>query len=252
MSEWVEVSRISYDHDQVVVVIRLQRAAKKNALTQAMYAAMTAALNAAEADPKVAAVCFRGSADSFTAGNDLHDFLAMDGIDASAPVFQFLQAVATTSVPLVAEVNGLAIGIGTTLLLHCDFVLAAESAKFAMPFIKLGLVPEAASSLLLPRQIGHLAAAELLLLGDSFGAERAQELGLVSSVHSLASLPTVTEQLLAQLAQRPVTGLRQSKALLKANDEPVTARIQREIEVFAEALASPAAKAAIQATLQKK
>ncbi|RUO64939.1 Enoyl-CoA hydratase/carnithine racemase [Pseudidiomarina planktonica] len=235
-----------------IVTITLTRTSKKNALTQAMYAEMTEALKQADANKEIAAVIIQGAADSFTAGNDLQDFLKMESIDEEAPVFQFLHTIANVSVPLVASVNGLAIGIGTTLLLHCDLVYASRDARFSLPFIHLGLVPEAASSLLLPQLCGRVRAAELLLLGDMFNAEQALQYGIVNQVVDNDALSKRVSEVAQQLADKPVAGLRASKKLMRAPTESVDDRIAREVKVFAAALATPEAKAAIAARLQKK
>ncbi|WP_241969856.1 enoyl-CoA hydratase-related protein [Pseudidiomarina taiwanensis] len=246
-----EVEHLTLSRRGTTVWLQLTRSDKKNALTAAMYRALTQALKEADADPSVTAVVLTGSGDSFTAGNDLQDFLQMDSLDENAPPFEFLLTLNELSVPLIAAVNGLAIGIGTTVLLHCDFVYASSDAKFAMPFVHLGLVPEAAASLLLPQQCGYLKAAELLLLGDSFNAEQALEMRLVNEVLAADQLQARVEQLTEQLAQRPAAAVRASKALLKAPGETTAARIRREVEVFAKALRSDTARAAIAARLQK-
>src|SRR5690554_3207254 len=189
-----------------VLWLTLCRTDKKNALTQDMYIALSAALQAAERDGKIAAVVLTGEGDSFTAGNDLHDFLAIEDLDDSSPPFEFLYTLSRLSVPLVAGVNGLAIGIGTTILLHCDLVYASHDAVFALPFINLGLVPEAASSLLLPQQCGHLRASELLLLGDNFNAETALEYGLVNKLVAADALNDTLEQVAQALASKPHGG----------------------------------------------
>lgn len=246
MSDLIQVSRQGN-----CVHLVINRPDKKNALTQAMYAELATALLEADADKSVAAVVLTGVADSFTAGNDLHDFLAMDNIDESAPVFQFLQALTRIEVPLVAGVNGLAIGIGTTLLLHCDFVYASRDARFALPFINLGLVPEGGSSLLLPQLIGHQRAAELLLLGDMFSADDAYRFGMLNEIVEADQLESRLSEVSKALGSKPVSGLRAAKRLMKQEPEPVSDRIDREVTVFAKALQSPEARAAIQATVQK-
>ncbi len=247
MTEHVKVE--VRDH---VLWLTLQRSDKKNALTQDMYRILSHELQLAERNSDIAAVVITGSGDSFTSGNDLHDFLAIEELDDSAPPFEFLYTLSRLTVPLVAGVNGMAIGIGTTILLHCDLVYAADNAVFALPFINLGLVPEAASSLLLPQACGYLAAAEMLLLGDSIDAATALHYRLVNKVVAADQLHATLHQVAAQLASKPRGGLRAAKALLKENPEPVADRIEREAEIFAKALHSPAAKAAIAARLQKK
>ena len=235
-----------------VLWLTLCRTDKKNALTQDMYTALSAALQAAERDGKIAAVVLTGEGDSFTAGNDLHDFLAIEELDDSAPPFEFLYTLSRLSVPLVAGVNGLAIGIGTTILLHCDLVYAADDAVFALPFINLGLVPEAASSLLLPQACGHLRASELLLLGDNFNAQAALEYRLVNKVVARAELQDTLEQVADALAAKPHGGLRAAKKLIKQPAEPVADRIEREAKIFAKALSSEAARNAIAERLNRK
>ncbi|MDS0218028.1 enoyl-CoA hydratase-related protein [Pseudidiomarina andamanensis] len=235
-----------------VLWLTLARPEKKNALTQDMYTALSSALQAADRDSKIAAVVLTGEGDSFTAGNDLNDFLAIEELDDSAPPFEFLYTLSRLSVPLVAGVNGLAIGIGTTILLHCDLVYASNDAVFALPFINLGLVPEAASSLLLPQQCGHLKASELLLLGDNFDAHAALSYGLVNKVVAPDELQDTLEQVALALASKPHGGLRAAKKLIKQPAEPVADRIEREAKIFARALSSEAARQAIKDRLNKK
>jgi enoyl-CoA hydratase/carnithine racemase len=245
--ELVQVSQ-----DKGVVRIRLNRPEKKNAFTQDMYTACNEALKAADADNSIHAVLFESSGDSFSAGNDLNDFLAVENLDESAPPFQFLHTLARVEVPVVAAVNGLAIGIGTTLLLHCDIVYSSDEAVFALPFVQLGLLPEAASSLLLPQICGYQKAAELLLLGESFDAQAAQQAGFVNHIVSLERLPVVVDETLDKLRKQSSKSLRISKRLLKQPAESVADRISREATFFAKALSSEEARQAIAAKLQKK
>lgn len=235
-----------------VVHIRLNRPAKKNAFTQAMYTACEQALTAADNNPAVSAVVFESANDSFSSGNDLNDFLSIEKLDESAPPFQFLQTLARVEVPIVAKVNGLAIGIGTTLLLHCDLVYASEDAVFALPFVKLGLLPEAGSSLLLPRLCGHQFASELLLLGDNFDAQKAQQVGIVNQVVANDDLDDTVDAVLEKLTKQSRQALRVSKKLIKAPQQTVSERISLEAGYFAKALSSDEAKQAIAAKLQKK
>ncbi|WP_417685066.1 enoyl-CoA hydratase/isomerase family protein [Pseudidiomarina gelatinasegens] len=235
-----------------VLWLTLARPEKKNALTSDMYTALNAALQAADRDGKITAVVLTGEGDSFTAGNDLHDFLAIEDLDDSAPPFEFLYTLSRLCVPLVAGVNGLAIGIGTTILLHCDLVYASTDAVFALPFINLGLVPEAASSLLLPQQCGHLRASELLLLGENFDASAALAYGLVNKVVAPEELNNTLEQVAQALASKPHGGLRAAKKLIKQPAEPVADRIEREAKIFARALSSDAARKAISERLNRK
>lgn len=235
-----------------IVWVTLNRPEKKNALTQQMYLDLSAALERAERDSSVAAVVFQGAGGNFSSGNDLHDFLAADELDENSPPFEFLFTLSRLSVPVIASVEGVAIGIGTTILLHCDLVLASENAQFALPFIHLGLVPEAASSQLLPLLCGHLRAAELLLLGDTIDATTALTYGLLNKIVAQDQLAATTSALADQLAQKPVSGLRATKNLLKQPTEAVADRISREAKVFIKALHSDAAREAIAQRLHKK
>lgn len=237
---------------QHILWITLNRPDKKNALTQDMYRALTSALQMAEQDQTIAAVVITGAGDSFTAGNDLHDFLAVEQLDDSAPPFQFLYTLSQLTVPVIAGVNGLAIGIGTTILLHCDLVYASSDAQFALPFINLGLVPEAGSSLLLPQRAGYLNAAEMLLLGDAFTADQAHAYGVVNQVVAPAALMDTLMTVTAVLAHKPRGSLRATKQLLKLPVESVPDRIGREAKIFAKALTSDAARTAIRAVLERK
>lgn len=235
-----------------VVRIKLNRPEKKNAFTQAMYSACENALIDADKDDSVSVVLFEGEGDSFSSGNDLNDFLAIEKLDESAPPFKFLHTINRVTVPIVAKVNGLAIGIGTTLLLHCDLVYAGDNAVFALPFVKLGLLPEAGSSLLLPRLCGHQRASELLLLGDNFSAQQAQQFGFVNQVVPAAELDQHVEGVINQLTAQSRHALRVSKQLIKSPQQSVADRISHEAGYFAKALSSDEAKRAIAAKLQKK
>ena len=235
-----------------IVRIRLNRPEKKNAFTQAMYDTCEQALSDADADESVIAVIFESAGDSFSSGNDLNDFLAVENLDETAPPFRFLHTLNRVNVPIVAKVNGLAIGIGTTLLLHCDLVYASEEALFALPFVKLGLLPEAGSSLLLPRLCGHQLASELLLLGDNFTANKAQQLGLVNAVLPAEQLASHVEGVLEKLTSQSRQALRTSKKMIKAPQQTVAERISHEAGYFAKALSSDAARQAIAAKLKKK
>ena len=165
-----------------VATIEIARPEKKNALTQAMYQAMADALTAAQADPAVRAVLITGQPGIFTSGNDLEDFMQRPPQGPDSPVFRFMRALLECDKPVVAAVTGAAIGIGTTLLLHCDFVYVSDEARLAMPFVGLGLVPEFASSLVVPQRMGHVKAAEKLLLGDPFTGPEAVECGIANAV----------------------------------------------------------------------
>ncbi len=232
-----------------VLELCFARPEKKNALTRAMYASLADRLRESAEKTEVGAVLFYGSGDAFTSGNDLRDFLDDPPLDEQSPVFAFLDTLANCPLPVVAAVNGLAIGIGTTLLLHCDLVYAGDDAIFRLPFVDLGLVPEAASSLLLPRVAGHARAAELLLLGEPFDAVKAQALGLLNGVVPGADVVDTARDAARRLAGKPRTAVRVTKALLKRETESVAARMQAEAAQFAERLQSPEARAAFRAFL---
>lgn len=236
-----------------VAAIVLNRPAKKNALTAPMYQALAEALHACDADPAVRCIVIHGSAEAFTAGNDLEDFLNHPPLDDSAPVFQFLSALPACSKPLVAAVAGPAIGVGTTMLLHCDLVYAADNARFALPFVQLGLCPEAASSLLFPMLAGHQRAAEKLLLGDPFGAEEAREMGLVSKVLPAAETIGFALAQAARLARLPASSLRATKRLMRLGmDSTIRQRIVDEGNEFRVMLTAPEAREAFSAFLGKR
>lgn len=235
-----------------VLTIRLNRPEKKNAISLAMYEAMTAALKAAAEDPAVRVVVIRGG-DDFSAGNDIADFLAGGGEAGLAPIVDFLDALSGFPKPLVAGVRGAAIGIGTTLLLHCDVVLAMPSARFSLPFVQLGLVPEAASSLLLPAAVGRLKASWWLLTGEGFDAEAARDAGLITRLVAEGTLDAEIDAAAARLAALPPAALRQTKALLRAPQEAaVREAITREVEAFGAQLKSAEAREAFTAFLEKR
>ncbi|HIJ62715.1 MAG TPA: enoyl-CoA hydratase [Rhodospirillaceae bacterium] len=235
-----------------LVELRFDRPEKKNALTTAMYAALADAMTAAAADPTVRVILFSGSGGSFCAGNDLNDFLANPPNSEDAPVFRFLRALAQAEAILVAAVSGPAVGVGTTMLLHCDMVIAGESAKFALPFVNLGLVPEAASSLLLPRLVGQQRAAKLLLLGEAFDARAAKDLGLVGEVVADADLTKTAEALVGKLLAKAPQALRLTKQLMKGTTATVGERMAEECRVFAPRLDSAEFKEAVSAFFDKR
>ncbi|MBL8674896.1 MAG: enoyl-CoA hydratase [Rhodospirillales bacterium] len=245
-------ANVSVSIDAGVMVLTMDRPEKKNALTHAMYAGLDAALRAAEDDPAVRVVMITGAGDAFTAGNDLGDFAASPPVDREAPVFRFLEAIAGARKPLVAAVNGLAVGVGTTMLLHCDLVYAARSAAFSAPFVNLALVPEAASSLLLPRAIGRPKAAELFLLGARLTAVEAEAAGLVGAVFDDGALRGEAMARARALAARAPGAVRATKALMNRGDEPVVARMAAEAAVFAERLRSPELAEAVRAFMEKR
>ena len=232
--------------------IRLDRPDKRNAVTRAMYDAMTGAIAQAEADDAVRVVLFSGAGEAFCAGNDLNDFLAEPPTGTSGPVFCFLRAISTASKVVVAAVHGSVVGIGMTMLLHCDLVVAARSARLSLPFTKLGLVPEAASSLLLPRAIGHLRAAELVLLGDPIDAATALQWGLVNRVVDDETLLDVAGELTSRIGSLPPSAVRLSKQLLKDDRAGIALRIQQEGNLFLAQLQGPEFQEAGTAFLEKR
>ncbi len=236
-----------------VLHLTLNRPEKKNALTLAMYEGLTDALDGAVGDPDVRVVLLSGAGGAFTAGNDLFDFLNDPPKDETSPVFRFLRAVSTFPKPLVAAVEGHAIGIGTTVLLHCDLAYAAPSARFQLPFVNLGLVPEAASSLLLPKTVGTKKAAELLLFGDPFSANDALAAGLINAVVQKGSVADYALERAQALARKPPASLRLTKALLRSVDADAVSRtIVDEGAHFMRALTGPEAQEALGAFLEKR
>jgi enoyl-CoA hydratase/carnithine racemase len=240
-----------------VATIEIARPEKKNALTVAMYQAMADALNAAREDAAVRAVLITGQPGVFTSGNDIEDFMqrppgqGSDGMNS--PVFLFMRALLECDKPVVAAVTGAAIGIGTTLLLHCDFVYVADDARLAMPFVALGLVPEYASSLLVPQLMGHRRAAEKLLLGDPFTAEQAVECGLANAVLPAAEVANHARRVAERFNALPPGAVREAKALMRGPQrEQVLQTIGREGALFAARLRSPEAMEAFQAFFQKR
>jgi enoyl-CoA hydratase/carnithine racemase len=232
-----------------VLLVRIHRPDKKNALTRAMYAALTSALEQAASDPAVGVVVLTGIGDSFTSGNDLTDFLADPPVGQDSPVFRFLAALSQFEKPLIAAVNGMAVGIGVTLLLHCELVYVRAGSALLLPFANLGLCPEAGSSLLLPKLIGYPRAAELLLLGEPFSAEQALAWGLINGIGTDADATLDLALTKARrLAEQPATAVRLAKALLKRSEaERVRETITLEGRHFMELLRSPEALAALRA-----
>ncbi|MFP6712219.1 MAG: enoyl-CoA hydratase [Rhodospirillales bacterium] len=243
---------ISVDVNGGVMEIGMNRADKKNALTADMYTAMADALERANTDGDVGAVLFHGTEDCYTSGNDLNDFLSNPPHDSSSPAFRFIRCVATSATPLVAAVTGAAIGVGTTMLLHCDFVYASEDAKFVMPFVNLALVPEAASSLLLPRIAGYQRAANLLLLGEPVSAREAEACGFVTEILPSAQVMEKARETVAKLAAKPPNALRWTRELLKGDPADVLNAMDREIAYFSQCLDSGEAKEALNAFLEKR
>ncbi len=244
--------KVIYRASDGVAEVRMNRPEKKNAILGEMYAAMADAILAAEADASVRALVIGGEGGAFTAGNDLTDFLNRPQSDEEPPVRRFMTALSRAEKPVVAAVDGLAIGIGTTLLLHCDLVVASTRSRFQTPFVNLGLVPEFASSWLLPARIGPQRAAELLLLAEFLDAATARDFGLVNRVVEPAEVDAVAMDLARRLAVKPPEALRQSKRLMRADPDRVLERMNVENEIFSRQLGSPEAREAFTAFLEKR
>ena len=239
-----------------VQTITFHRVDKKNSFTQAMYLELAQTLNSAATSDEVRVVVFQGDATIFSAGNDIGDFLERQGgqgLPEEAPVFQFLHALHNFPKPLIAAVAGPAVGIGTTLLLHCDLVYAGDNAAFSLPFVNLGLCPEAGSSLLLPRLIGYHRAAEALLLGEPFMAEAALEVGLVNRVVPPTEVNGYAQAQARKLAAKPLSSLIETKRLMKhGHREAITAQMSLEGQSFSRMLTEPAAREAFTAFMEKR
>jgi len=233
--------------------IEMARPEKKNALTAEMYQIMADALTRADNDPAVRVIIISGAGGNFTAGNDLADFLATPPMDESAPVYRFIEGFAKLEKPFVAAVEGVAIGVGTTMLLHCDLAYGGSSARFALPFANLGLTPEAASSLLLPLRTGHARAAEMLMLGDVFSAQAALEAGIINAVLPDAQVLDHALERCRKLTTQPAASLRLTKQLMKRAQKALISETMRiEAEVFRQRLVSPEAKEAFAAFFEKR
>ncbi len=237
-----------------ILTVRLNRPDRKNALTHDMYTAMGNALEQALDDAGIRCVLFTGSSECFTAGNDLGAFAAgLPGDFEHTPVGRFLLLLATASKPVVASVNGPAVGIGTTMLLHCDMVFAGHNAKFQMPFASLGLCPEGGSSLLLPAWLGRVRAAELLMLGDAFSAEDALAFGLINRVCEPEHTEQAALDTCLRLASKAPAAIRATKELLnRPNLEALRATMLQEGELFSQRLKSPEAAEAFRAFMEKR
>ena len=234
-----------------VLSISFNRPEKMNALTRAMYGQLAQELITADQEFGIRAVVLTSEGDNFTGGNDISDFLEHPPTSDDSTVAAFLSAIHNFSKPLIAAVKGNAVGVGTTMLLHCDIVVASENAKFSLPFTSLGLVPEAGSSFLLPRMIGYHRAAELFLTGDSIDANFAQEIGLINYVS--ADPYEKAHEIALKIAKQPPQAIINTKALMKANvHDSVTAVMKAEFEIFALALESEEARAAFTNFLNRK
>jgi len=240
-----------------IFTITFNRPEKKNAITAAMYQSMADALHAAETDNEVRVILLTGSDSMFTAGNDLEDFMKnaaqLAGDAEKSSVVQFMLALSSANKPVIAAVAGLAVGIGSTLLMHCDLVYLADNAQLSMPFSQLGLCPEFASSLLLQKVAGYHRAAEKLLFGESFSAQEAVEMGMANKIVPAAELLNFAIQQATKLVSLPAASLRTTKRLMKSNQTPLTNEIMREeMQQFATMLNAPEAREALMAFFQKR
>jgi len=246
MSENVVITRT-----EGVLEIRLNRPEKKNALTRVMYDAMAAAFEQVDADPSLRVALLTGTGDAFTSGNDITDFQSR-GNSGRSSASRFLPTISSMQKPLIAAVNGAAVGVGTTMLAHCDLIVAARSARFVMPFTGLGLVPEAASSLLFPRLLGNQRASALLLLGEPLDAETAFQWGFVNRVVDDVVLMETARDMARRLAALPPQAVRLTKRLIRHGAPDVAGRMEEELVLFRERLGSPEAKEAFTAFMEKR
>ncbi|WP_374427438.1 enoyl-CoA hydratase [Ideonella dechloratans] len=236
-----------------VATIEIARPEKKNALTMAMYDAMTDAIEAAGGDPAVRALLITGQPGVFTSGNDLEDFMQRPPAGPDSSVFRFMRALEACEKPVVAAVTGAAVGIGTTMLLHCDFVFVSDEARLAMPFVGLGLVPEYGSSLLIPRLMGHVKAAEKLLLGDPFTGADAVDCGIANAVLPASEVLPHARRVAERFNHLAPSAVRESKRLMKAPQRELLQQvIATEAELFGQRLRSPEAREAFQAFFEKR
>jgi enoyl-CoA hydratase/carnithine racemase len=240
--------------DGPVRTVRMNRPEKKNALTMAMYDAMAEAIENAAQNPALRCLLIAGAPAAFCAGNDIGDFVKMATGEGAlgAPILRFLYALARCGLPLVAAVQGNAVGVGTTMLLHCDHVVAADNARFATPFVGLGLVPEAASSLLAPRLMGQARAFSLLVMGRPLTADNAKAAGLINTVVAADAVEAEAMKAAREIAALPPQGVLASRRLMRGNPEEIVVRIDAEAELFKTRLQSAEARAAFEAFLTRK
>lgn len=248
MSEFIDIAA-----DSGVLTVRMNRADKKNALTSEMYAALAGALERAAGDAAIRTTLILGVPGAFTAGNDIGDFLkvAMGGARGSNAVFDFLERIICAGKPVVAGVDGMAIGVGTTMLLHCDYVVASQASTFKTPFVDLGILPEAGSSLIAPGMMGHHRAFALLGMGETFSAEDAREAGFVNRVVPSAELEDRARAAAAAIAGKPAEALRISRDLVRGDRAAILARMREEAVLWQDRLKSDEARAAFMAFMQK-
>jgi enoyl-CoA hydratase/carnithine racemase len=248
MTDYIKIER--KDH---ILTLTFARPDKKNAITNAMYGALADAIVGAETDPATRVIVLRGEGDMFTAGNDVGEFamMASGGFNSERHVSRFVNAIARSTKPLVAAVQGRAVGIGTTMLLHCDFVILAEDAQLSTPFVNLALVPEAASTLLMPMRVGYARAYAMFALGEAMDAKTALQLGIANRVVELGKLHAEAGSIAARLTKMPAGSLAATKRLMR-NAEVLTAQISAESEIFAERLTTAEAREAFTAFAEKR
>ncbi len=244
---------IKAEREDKILRISFARPEKRNAFTLDMYSRVVELMDEAANDDEIRVVLFRGEGQTFTSGNDLGDFMKRPPTSSDTPVFQLLLRLSTFEKPVVAAVQGAAVGIGSTMLLHCDLIYAGRSAVFQLPFVNLGLVSEGGSSLLLPRMVGHARAAEVLMLGDKFGPEQAASLGFVTRVVADEDLETEAMNAARSLAAKAPGALRETKRLMRASlEQPIRDALEREGAVFMKRLLSPEAAEAFRAFFEKR
>ena len=246
-------SDIAISRDQGVLALGLNRPQKLNAITREMYATLAREINGANGDDEIGSVLIYGEGDDFTSGNDLNDFLEHPPTGDESPVWHFLTAIRDFSKPLLAAISGRAVGVGVTMLFHCDYVIAGRNSKLSMPFVNLGLVPEAGSSYLLPLIAGHQRAAEMFMLGEVFSAQRGYEAGFINEVVDEEEVAVRAGERAKHLADQPRTAIRETKRLLRQDHkEQLTAVMAEEAKLFTAALASDEAREAFMKFLMKR
>ncbi|WND02067.1 enoyl-CoA hydratase [Temperatibacter marinus] len=249
------MSDVLISRENNIITIQFNRPEKKNAITGAMYDQMSEVIEEAEKDTAVRAILLKGTEGCFTSGNDLHDFMAFNMSDTREELesIRFLRAIVPSSVPVIAAVDGLAIGIGTTMLLHCDQIVTTRDALYKMPFTELALVPEAGSSYMIPQKVGHSKASDLLLTGRSFSGEEAHDWHIATHLtESFEDCHTLAEKLADDFNHRPPAAIRKSKKLIKGDMKDIVARLEQEGIEFGNQLKSPECAEAIQAFMQRR
>lgn len=253
MAEPAACAEIVVSREGGIMEISICRPDRRNALTHPMYTAMTDALAQADADPAVRVVLLTGTQDCFTAGNDMVEFLQNPPAGNDSPVMRFLEQISNQKKPVVAAVNGAAVGIGTTMLLHCDLIYCGRGARLQMPFVSLGLCPEAGASYLLPQIMGHPRAAQLLMLAETFTGEQAVEYGLANAVFDDGEFLQQAREAAARLAAMPPASVRMTKAFLRdAQRETVAKQMRAEGDAFLARLGAPEAREAMTAFMEKR